>query len=83
MRSTTMTVYDKIVAMLDDKFGVSADEVTPESSFEELDLDSLDLVEFSMAAEDDLGVKITDDEAAELKTVGDAVRLLEAKGASV
>ncbi|CAN5403443.1 acyl carrier protein [soil metagenome] len=78
-----MTVYDKIVAMLDDKFGISADEITPESSFEELDLDSLDLVEFSMAAEDDLGVKITDDEAAELKTVGDAVRLLEAKGASV
>lgn len=78
-----MTVYDKIVAMLDDKFGIAADEITPESSFEELDLDSLDLVEFSMAAEDDMGVKITDDEAAELKTVGDAVRLLEAKGASV
>lgn len=78
-----MTVYDKVVGMLDDKFGISADEITPESSFEELDLDSLDLVEFSMAAEDDLGVKITDDEAAELKTVGDAVRLLEAKGANV
>ena len=78
-----MTVYDKIVEMLDDKFGISADEITPEASFEELDLDSLDLVEFSMAAEDELGVKISDDEAAELKTVGDAVKLLEAKGASV
>lgn len=78
-----MTVYDKIVEMLDEKFGISADEITPESTFEELDLDSLDLVEFSMAAEDDLGVKISDDEAAELKTVGDAVKLLEAKGASV
>ena len=78
-----MTVYDKIVEMLDEKFGIAADEITQESTFEELDLDSLDLVEFSMAAEDDLGVKITDDEAAELKTVGDAVRLLEAKGASV
>ncbi len=78
-----MTVFDKIVTMLDDKFGIDADEVTMESTFEELDLDSLDLVEFSMAAEDDMGVKITDDEAAELKTVGDAVKLLEAKGASV
>ncbi len=78
-----MTVYDKIVEMLDDKFGIAADEITPEATFEALDLDSLDLVEFSMAAEDELGVKITDDEAAELKTVGDAVRLLEAKGASV
>jgi acyl carrier protein len=78
-----MTVYDKIVQMLDDKFGIAADEITRESTFEELDLDSLDLVEFSMAAEDDLGVKISDDEAAELKTVGDAVTLLESKGASV
>lgn len=78
-----MTVYDKIVEMLDEKFGISRDEVSREASFEELDLDSLDLVEFSMAAEDELGVKITDDEAAELKTVGDAVTLLESKGAGV
>jgi acyl carrier protein len=78
-----MPVYDTIVSLLDDKFGISADEVSPQSTFEELDLDSLDLVEFSMAAEDELGVKITDDEAAELKTVGDAVALLEAKGAGV
>jgi acyl carrier protein len=78
-----MTVYDKIVTLLDDKFGIAADEVSAESSFEELDLDSLDLVEFAMAVEDDLGVKITDDEAAELTSVGDAVALLESKGASV
>ena len=78
-----MTIYDKIVEMLDDKFGIAADEITKESTFEELDLDSLDLVEFSMAVEDDMGVKITDDEAAELKTVDDAAKLLEAKGASV
>lgn len=78
-----MSVYDKIVEMLEDKFGIGADEITPEATFEALDLDSLDLVEFSMAAEDELGVKISDDEAAELKTVGDAAKLLEAKGASV
>ncbi|WP_370326312.1 acyl carrier protein [Euzebya sp.] len=78
-----MTVYDKIVSMLDDKFGIAPDEISREATFEALDLDSLDLVEFSMAAEDELGVKISDDEAAELKTVGDAVTLLESKGASV
>ncbi len=78
-----MSVHAKIVELLDDKFGIPADEVTAESTFEELDLDSLDLVEFSMAAEDELGVKITDEEAAELKTVGDAVKLLEQKGATV
>ena len=78
-----MSVYTKIVALLDDKFGIAADEVTETTTFEELDLDSLDLVEFSMASEDELGVKIEDEEAAELKTVGDAVKLLESKGASV
>ncbi|CAN5837076.1 acyl carrier protein [soil metagenome] len=78
-----MTLYDKIVEMLEDKFGVSSDEVTPESTFEDLDLDSLDLVEFSMALEDELGVGISDDEAAELKTVGGVATLLKEKGASV
>lgn len=76
-------VYNKVVELLTDKFGVPADDISPEATFEDLDLDSLDLVEFSMAAEDELGVEISDEEAAELKTLGDAVTLLESKGASV
>ncbi len=76
-------VYDKVAQLLTDKFGVPAEELSPDATFEALDLDSLDLVEFSMAAEDELGVKISDEEAAELTTLADAVALLEAKGASV
>lgn len=78
-----MAVYDKVVALLVENFGVSEDEVTPDTTFEELDLDSLDLVEFSTAAEEELGVRVTDEEAAELSTIGDAARLLESKGAQV
>ncbi len=76
-------VYDRVKELLVDKFGVPADEISPEATFDDLDLDSLDLVEFALAAEEDLGVRISDEEAEELETLGDAVSLLEAKGAKV
>ena len=78
-----MTVYDKVKELLVDKFGVPADEVTPEATFEDLDLDSLDLVEFALAAEEEMGVRISDEEAEKLATVQDTVDLLESKGANV
>jgi acyl carrier protein len=76
-------VYDRVKELLVDKFGVPADDVRPDATFEELDLDSLDLVEFALAAEEELGVRITDEEAEDLETLEDAVKLLEAKGAEV
>lgn len=77
------TIYDRVKELLVDKFGVPADDVTPEATFDDLDLDSLDLVEFALAAEEDLGVRISDEEAEELDTLADTVSLLEAKGAKV
>jgi acyl carrier protein len=54
--------------------GVAADEVTMEKSFvDDLDIDSLSMVEIAVQAEDRFGVKIPDDELANLKTVSDAV----------
>jgi acyl carrier protein len=76
-------VYDRVAELLADKFGVPSDDIKPEATFEDLDLDSLDLVEFALAAEEELGVRISDDEAAELETLSDTVKLLEAKGATV
>jgi acyl carrier protein len=75
------TVYDKVKELLVDKFGVEEEEISPEATFEDLDLDSLDLVEFALAAEDELGVRITDEEAEQLETLDDTVKLLEQKGA--
>jgi acyl carrier protein len=54
--------------------GIDPTEVTGEKSFvDDLDIDSLSMVEIAVQAEDKFGVKIPDDQLAELKTVGDAV----------
>lgn len=77
------TVYDRVKVLLVDKFGVPEEDLSPEATFEDLDLDSLDLVEFALAAEEELGVRISDEEAEELETLQDTVKLLESKGATV
>ena len=76
-------VYDKVKQLLIDKFGVSEEEINPEATFSDLDLDSLDLVEFALAAEEEMGVRISDEEAEQLDTLDDTVKLLEEKGATV
>jgi acyl carrier protein len=78
---STSTTYDRVSTLLVDRLGVSSDEITAEATFEQLDLDSLDLVEFALGAEETFGVRISDDEAEGLRTVGDAVALLETKNA--
>jgi acyl carrier protein len=57
---------------------VSPDEVSDDKSFvDDLDVDSLSMVEVAMAAEEKFGVKIPDDELPKLKTVGDAVNYIQ------
>jgi acyl carrier protein len=68
---------DEIVAglaeILEEVAGVNPDDVAEEKSFtEDLDVDSLSMVEVVVAAEEKFGVKIPDDEVQNLKTVGDA-----------
>ena len=61
----------KIIA---EQLGVSEEEVVPEASFiDDLNADSLDLVELIMALEEEFGVKISDEEADKIKTVRDAM----------
>jgi len=73
-----MTTRDEIASglaeILEEVAGVSPDDVSEEKSFtEDLDVDSLSMVEVVVAAEEKFGVKIPDDEVQNLKTVGDAV----------
>ena len=73
-----MATRDEIITglgeILEEVAGVSPDDVAEEKSFtEDLDVDSLSMVEVAMAAEEKFGVKIPDDEVQNLKTVGDAV----------
>ena len=60
-------------------FGPDADQVTREATFEELDIDSLDLVELAQIVEDEWGVELKGDDMKGLKTVGDAIDLVVAR----
>ena len=63
-----------LASILEEVADVKAEDVSDEKSFtDDLDVDSLSMVEVAMAAEDKFGVKIPDDELPKLKTVGDAV----------
>ncbi|MDP9092683.1 MAG: acyl carrier protein [Actinomycetota bacterium] len=63
-----------LASILNEVADVEADDVTDDKSFtDDLDVDSLSMVEVAMAAEEKFGVKIPDDELPKLKTVGDAV----------
>jgi len=80
------TVYDRIRAIAVDKLGVDEESVTEASSFvEDLDADSLDLVELIMAFEEEFStedqpLEISDEDAANIATVGDAVSYLKEHG---
>ena len=63
--------------------GVPADQVTPDKSFvNDLDIDSLSMVEIAVAAQDKFGVEIPDDELKNLKTVQDVVVFVQRSGVS-
>ena len=80
------TVYDRVKSIVVDKLGVEEDEVTETSSFNEnLNADSLDLVDLIMAFEeefstDDVQLEISDEDAANIATVSDAVDYLKRHG---
>ena len=57
-------------------FGPDADQIQRDSTFEELDIDSLDLVELAQIVEDEYGVVLKGEDMKDLKTVGDAVDLI-------
>jgi acyl carrier protein len=70
-----------LAEIIDEIAGVDADEVTPDKSFvEDLDIDSLSMVEIAVAAQDKFGVEIPDDQLKDLKTVQDVVNFVS-KGA--
>jgi acyl carrier protein len=65
-----------------EELGVKEEEVVETASFtEDLGADSLDVVEFVMALEDEFGIEIPDEEVGEIKTVGNAVEYITKKTA--
>ena len=63
-----------LAEIIDEIAGVPADEVTPDKNFvDDLDIDSLSMVEIAVAAQDKFGVEIPDDQLKDLKTVQDVI----------
>ena len=72
-----MEVFDKVKAIVVEQLGVEAVDVKQETSFEELNADSLDIVELIMALEEAFDLDIPDEEAEKIRTVGDAVTYIK------
>jgi acyl carrier protein len=76
--ATTDEIRTGLASILEEVADVKPEDVSDEKSFvDDLDVDSLSMVEVAMAAEEQFGVKIPDDELPKLKTVGDAVKYIE------
>ena len=74
------TVSDRLTGVLVSELGLDADKINDEARFEEdLDVDSLGVVELLMALEDEFDVKIPDEDAESIATVGQAIDMVQAK----
>ncbi len=74
MAITQEEILAGLSEIIDEIAGVPADEVTPDKTFvDDLDIDSLSMVEIAVAAQDKFGVEIPDDQLKDLKTVQDVI----------
>ncbi len=74
------TIQQKITSILTEKLGIPQSEITPDASFvKDLGIDSLDYAELVMEFEQTFDIKIPDDDADKLQTIGQAIQYIEDK----
>jgi len=84
MPESREAVVDTMKEVLSSELGVDAEKITADARFkEDLDADSLDLVEVVLALEEKFGIEIPDEEIAGVKTVGEAADLVISKQSTV
>ncbi|MEO6579262.1 MAG: acyl carrier protein [Candidatus Limnocylindria bacterium] len=75
---TDGTTYERLKKIIVEQLGVDDEEVQPQASFvEDLNADSLDLVELIMSLEEEFGTEISDEDAEKIQKVQDAVDFIE------
>lgn len=80
MAEASTDTFSDVKDIIVDLLGVDGDKVTPEARFrEDLEADSLDIVEMIMALEDKFGAEISDEDAQNISTVGEAVDYIQKK----
>jgi len=72
-----MSVFEKVKAIIVDQLGVEEDEITLDTTFTDLNADSLDIVELIMALEEEFDLDIPDEDAEKIRSVGDAVNYIK------
>ena len=74
-------IFEKLSALIAEQFNVDADTITMDTSFEDdLNADSVDIVDLSMALEEEFGIdELGEEETSSISTVGDLVRFLQNK----
>jgi acyl carrier protein len=74
----TASTYERLKKIVVEQLGVDEEQVTPEANFvDDLNADSLDLVELIMSLEEEFGAEISDEDAERIRTVQDAVDYVE------
>lgn len=74
-----MSAESKVKQIIVDQLEVGIEKLKMDTTFEDIDADSLDIVELVMALEEEFDLEISDQEIENIKTVGDVVRYIESK----
>ncbi len=74
-----MSIENKVKKIVADQLEVDISKLTKETTFEDIDADSLDIVELVMALEEEFDLEISDQEIENIKTVGDVIKYIESQ----